>query len=63
MHPFAKDFWDWLGCPYVAIDYDRSPHIIPLDLNFDNVPAEHKGRHQLVTNFGTTEHVITSCRP
>src|SRR5262249_10243977 len=22
--PFAKAFWDWLGCPYVAIDYDRS---------------------------------------
>jgi hypothetical protein len=56
--PFAKAFWDWLGCPYVAIDYDRSPHIIPLDLNFDDVPAEHRSKYLLVTNFGTTEHVI-----
>ena len=55
--PFSKDFWEWLGCPYVAIDYDRSPHIIPLDLNFDDVPEEHRGKYQLVTNFGTTEHV------
>ena len=55
--PFTKDFWEWVGCPYMAIDFDTSPHIIPLDLNFDDVPAEHKGKYQLVTNFGTTEHV------
>jgi hypothetical protein len=56
--PYAKEFWDWLGCPYVAIDYDTSPHIIQLDLNFDDVPLEHKGKYDLVTNYGTTEHVV-----
>jgi hypothetical protein len=56
--PYTKDFWDWLGCPYVAIDYDKSPHIIPLDLNFDDVPEQHKGKYDLVTNSGTTEHVV-----
>lgn len=56
--PYAKDFWEWLGCRYVAIDYDASPHIIQLDLNFDDVPSEHRGKYDLVTNFGTTEHVV-----
>ena len=56
--PFAKEFWDWLGCRYMAIDYDTSPHTIPLDLNFDDAPAEHRGKYDLVTNFGTTEHIV-----
>jgi hypothetical protein len=29
-----------------------------LDLNYDEVPAENRGRYDLVTNFGTTEHVV-----
>jgi hypothetical protein len=28
-----------------------------LDLDFDGIPTEHKGKYSLVTNFGTTEHV------
>jgi hypothetical protein len=56
--PFAKDFWEWLGCSYMATDLDTSPHIIPLDLNFDEVPTAHRGKYDLVTNFGTTEHVV-----
>jgi hypothetical protein len=55
--PFTKEFWEWLGCTYKAADIDTSPHIIRLDLNFDDVPMEHRGKYQLVTNFGTTEHV------
>jgi hypothetical protein len=55
--PYTKAFWDWLGCPYMAIDYDGSAHCVPLDLNFDDVPAEHRERYDLVTNFGTTEHI------
>jgi hypothetical protein len=27
-----------------------------MDLNYDEVPAEHKGKYALVTNLGTTEH-------
>jgi hypothetical protein len=54
---FASQLWEWLGCPYVAIDIDGSPGSIPLDLNFDEVPRKHRGRYQLVMNLGTTEHV------
>ena len=45
------------GSGYAAIDIDASPGSIPLDLNFDDVPAEFKASFALVTNFGTTEHV------
>ncbi|HXP05201.1 MAG TPA: hypothetical protein VN808_13855 [Stellaceae bacterium] len=55
--PRARDFWTWLGFDYAAVDFDGSPGSIPLDLNFDPAPAPHVGKHQLVTNFGTTEHV------
>ena len=55
--PSARRFWEWLGCSYTAIDIDGSPGSLPLDLNVDEVPAEHKGRYQLVMNLGTTEHV------
>lgn len=56
--PLARPIWEWLGFTYAAIDLDRSPGSIPLDLNFDSVPREHRGRFDLVTNFGTTEHVV-----
>jgi hypothetical protein len=55
--PFARDFWRWLGFQYAAIDIDGSAGSIPLDLNFDSIPPEHEGKYNLVTNFGTTEHV------
>src|SRR4051812_623146 len=55
--PPAREFWNWLGFRYAAIDIDGSPGSLPLDLNFDDVPAEMRGRFGLVTNFGTTEHV------
>jgi hypothetical protein len=47
----------WLGFDYASIDIDGSPGSIPLDLNYDDVPPEAKGGYDLVTNFGTTEHV------
>jgi len=55
--PFARDFWNWLGFEYASIDIDGSPGSIPLDLNYDSVPALELGKYQLVTNFGTTEHI------
>lgn len=55
--PLARDFWLWLGCSYASIDIDGSPGSIPLDLNFDQISEEMRGRFALVTNFGTTEHV------
>jgi hypothetical protein len=55
--PFARDLWTWLGFSYASVDIDGSPGAIPLDLNVASVPAALVGKHQLVTNFGTTEHV------
>jgi hypothetical protein len=55
--PLARDFWTWLGLNYASIDIDGSPGSIPLDLNYDEVPTELVGRYDIVTNFGTTEHV------
>jgi len=55
--PLARDFWRWLGFDYASIDIDESPGSIPLDLNYDNAPTSALGKYQLVTNFGTTEHV------
>jgi hypothetical protein len=55
--PLAREFWTWLGLNYASIDIDGSPGSIPLDLNYDEVPAGFVGRYDVVTNFGTTEHV------
>jgi hypothetical protein len=55
--PFAREFYRWLGFKYAAVDIDGSPRSIPIDLNFDSVPENSKGKYDLVTNFGTTEHV------
>jgi hypothetical protein len=55
--PLARAFWMWLGLSYASIDIDGSPGSIPLDLNYDEVPTEFIGKYDVVTNFGTTEHV------
>lgn len=55
--PVARDFWRWLGFDYAAIDVDGNPDSIPLDLNYDVAPAEMRGKYDLLTNFGTTEHI------
>src|SRR5579863_9325658 len=55
--PFARSFWTSLGFDYAAIDVDGSPGSIPLDLNFDETPAGLRGKYDLVTNLGTTEHI------
>ncbi len=55
--PPARGFWLWLGMSYCALDIDGSPGSLPLDLNYDSVPTEMVGQFQVVTNFGTTEHV------
>jgi hypothetical protein len=47
-----------LGFHYDCIDIDGQSGALALDLNFDAVPTERRGRYGLVTNFGTTEHVF-----
>ncbi len=55
--PLARQFWEWLGFQYASIDIDGSPNSIPLDLNYDILPEWALKKFDVVTNFGTTEHV------
>jgi SAM-dependent methyltransferase len=43
---------------YRCLDINDGPSIIKADLNAYMVPAEWRGKFDLVTNFGTTEHVF-----
>ncbi|MBV9554189.1 MAG: hypothetical protein JO032_15520 [Alphaproteobacteria bacterium] len=55
--PAARVFWRWLGFDYAALDLDDMPGVTRLDLNYEDAPPEMVGQFQLVTNFGTTEHI------
>jgi hypothetical protein len=55
--PHAREFWVWLGLNYACIDVDGTPGSISLDLNYDELPQDLVGKHDTVTNFGSTEHV------
>ncbi|HEY9792383.1 MAG TPA: hypothetical protein V6D22_18420 [Candidatus Obscuribacterales bacterium] len=55
--PLSRCFWNWLRFRYAALDIDGSEDSLPLDLNFDSVPQGARGQFEVVTNFGTTEHV------
>jgi len=54
----ARELHTALGMSYACVDLDPSFNSIPLDLNFDETPAEHVGRYDLVTNHGTSEHIM-----
>ena len=53
----GRDFYRLLGLTYNCIDTDGRFGALPLDLNYDDVPAVHRNKYDFVTNFGTTEHV------
>ncbi len=54
----ARDFYEHAGWQYQCIDTDGRHGALTIDLNFDSVPPDHAGAYDLVTNFGTTEHLI-----
>src|SRR5262244_3308132 len=45
----ARLLYEALGIKYGCVD---------MDLNFDAVPAAHKGKYGLITNHGTSEHIM-----
>src|SRR6516162_9395000 len=47
-----------LGIKYGCVDVDGRVGSVVMDLNFDEVPAAHKGKYGLVTNHGTSEHIM-----
>jgi hypothetical protein len=55
---FAGEFFRRAGFGYQAIDRDEYPDVIRLDLNSDALPIEHRSRYRLVTNSGTSEHIL-----
>lgn len=46
------------GYQYAAIDIFEADDTILFDLNRQDPPAEMRNRYDLVTNFGTTEHLV-----
>jgi len=56
--PLAQNIYEHLGLKYACIDINANPRSIRMDLNFDPVSKEYKGKYSLTTNLGTTEHVI-----
>jgi hypothetical protein len=54
----ARLLYEALGIKYHCVDVDGRVGSLLLDLNFDPAPEEHKGRYGLVTNHGTSEHLL-----
>jgi hypothetical protein len=55
---FVKYIWERAGLAYSSVDYDAQFETVLLDLNYDDVPPEHRNAYDLVMNCGTTEHVL-----
>ena len=54
----ARLLYDSLGIEYGCVDVDGRVGSVVMDLNFDSVPDAHKGKYDLVTNHGTSEHIL-----
>jgi hypothetical protein len=53
----GRELYRSLGFTYQSIDTDGRHGALPIDLNFDAVPRNHRNRYDFVTNLGTSEHV------
>src|SRR5262245_7744232 len=54
----GRELYEALGFTYQCVDLDPSFGALRLDLNLDGVPEGHRGRYDLVTNHGTSEHLL-----
>ncbi len=54
----SRDFYEAIGMEYTSLDASGKGDAIVFDLNFDTVPEEQRGKFDLLTNFGTSEHVF-----
>lgn len=52
----TRELWEWLGFSHTRIAIEDGQNIVPLDLNFDNVPEAIRNTFALVTNIGATAH-------
>ncbi len=53
-----KRIMQWLGATHTSIDLNGRDRALRLDLS-QPLPADLLGRFDLVTNAGTTEHIVT----
>jgi hypothetical protein len=54
----ARLLYEALGLDYQCVDVDGRDGSLTLDFNFDSAPSDHSGRYDLVTNHGTSEHLL-----
>jgi hypothetical protein len=54
----ARLLYEALGITYNCVDVDGRSGTLVLDLNFDSPPKEHWNKYGLVTNHGTSEHIL-----
>lgn len=54
----SRHFHESLGFRYECLDIDAKFGALTIDLNFDSVPEKFRNRYGLVTNHGTTEHIL-----
>jgi hypothetical protein len=54
----SRHLHEKLGFRYECLDIDTNFGALALDLNFDQVPPDFRNRYGLVTNHGTTEHIL-----
>jgi hypothetical protein len=54
----SRHLHEKLGFKYDCVDIDGNFGSPTLDINFDAVPPQARGKYGLTTNHGTTEHVL-----
>src|SRR5262249_2031248 len=54
----SRHLHEKLGFKYDCVDIDGNFGSLTLDINFDAVPPQARGKYGLTTNHGTTEHVL-----
>lgn len=55
---WAGELFEACGMEYVAFDIAPMYKTELLDFNHQGLPEKHRGRYDVVLNFGTTEHVL-----
>ncbi len=54
----SRHLHEKLGFKYDCVDIDGKFGSLTLDINFDSVPPQSRGKYGLTTNHGTTEHLL-----
>ena len=54
----ARLLYEALGITYNCVDVDGRTGTLVLDMNFDKVPEDEHNKYGLVTNHGTSEHIL-----